>query len=75
MALHTNFPRLPYAILPPNLRWFPADEELRSTADKKLLPPLVANIRQGVTAWRSTDYAGASGASRAMLNWWNRSPQ
>ena len=70
MALHTNFPRSPYAILPPNLRWFPAAEELRSTAYQKLLPPLVANIREGVTAWRVTDYAGASATSRALLNWW-----
>ena len=70
MALHTNFPRSPYAILPPNLRWFPAAEELRSTAYQKLLPPLVANIREGVTAWRATDYVTASATSRALLNWW-----
>ena len=34
------------------------------------MPPLVANIREGVTAWRATDYAGASATSRALLNWW-----
>lgn len=40
MALHPNFPRSPYEVLPPELRWFPAAEELRSTAYEKLLPPL-----------------------------------
>ncbi len=42
MALHPDFPRSPYEILPPDVRWFPAAEELRSTAYEKLLPPLVA---------------------------------
>ena len=52
MALHPDFPRSPYATLPPNLRWFPAAEELRSTAYEKLLPPLVAKVREEVKAWR-----------------------
>jgi len=29
MALHKNFPKSPYAILDPKIRWFPADEDLR----------------------------------------------
>ncbi len=70
MALHPNFPRSPYAILPPDLRWFPAAEELRSTAYEKLLPPLVANVREAVVAWRAAGYAGASATSRALLTWW-----
>ncbi len=70
MALHPEFPKSPYAELLPDQRWFPAAEELRSTAYEKLLPPLVANIRKEVTAWRYADYAGASGTSRALLNWW-----
>ena len=45
MALRHDFPKSPYAILDPSCRWFPAAEELRSTAYEKLLPPLVANIR------------------------------
>lgn len=67
MALHPDFPRSPYVVLPPDLRWFPAAEELRSTAYKKLLPPLVAKIRDAVKAWRGTNYAGASATSRALL--------
>ena len=70
MALHPNFPRSPYEVLPPELRWFPAAEELRSTAYEKLLPPLVAKIRDAVKAWRDTNYAGASATSRALLAWW-----
>lgn len=52
MALHPEFPRSPYAPLIPSQRWFPADETLRSTAYEKLLPPLVAKIREEVYAWR-----------------------
>ena len=70
MALHPDFPSSPYEILPPDQRWFPAAEELRSTAYEKLLPPLVANIRQAVCEWRATGYAGASATSSALLVWW-----
>ncbi len=70
MALHKDFPRSPYEILNPALRWFPAAEELRSTAYEKLLPPLVAKIRQEVKAWRDADYKGATATSRALLTWW-----
>jgi type III restriction enzyme len=48
MALHPKFPRSPYETLEPAYRWFPAAEELRSTAYEKLLPPLVANVREEV---------------------------
>ena len=71
MALHPDFPRSPYEILPPDLRWFPAAEELRSTAYEKLLPPLVANIREEVN-----DLAGQrlrrriGNISSALLSWW-----
>jgi type III restriction enzyme len=70
MALHPNFPESPYEILDPNVRWFPAAEELRSTAYEKLLPPLVAKVREEVKAWRDAGYAGASDTSRALLTWW-----
>ncbi len=70
MALHPDFPRSPYDILAPELRWFPAAEEMRNTAYEKLLPPLVAKVREEVRAWRDADYAGASATSRALLNWW-----
>ena len=70
MALHPNFPASPYEILLPSERWFPAAEELRATAYDKLLPPLVAHIREEVAAWRDKDYQGASDTSRALLKWW-----
>jgi type III restriction enzyme len=70
MALHPDFPSSPYAILSPQTRWFPAAEELRSTAYEKLLPPLVANVREGVEAWRDGGYVGASATSHALLGWW-----
>ena len=70
MALHPEFPASPYAVLRPDRRWFPAAEELRSTAYEKLLPPLVAKVRGEVAAWRGAGCAGASETSRALLNWW-----
>lgn len=48
MALHPDFPASPYAPLLPSERWFPADEALREKSYDKLLPPLVAKIRQAV---------------------------
>jgi len=70
MAIHPDFPPSPYEILNLRHRWFPAAEELRATAYEKLLPPLVANIREEVTQWRAGGYAGASAVSRALLRWW-----
>lgn len=70
MGLHADFPTSPYAPLIPDQRWFPADETLRETAYDKLLPPLVANIRREVYAWRAAGYAGASRTSIALLKWW-----
>ena len=71
MALHKNFPKDPYEILDPNIRWFPADEDLREKgAIQKLLPPLVAGLREKVKEWRDKNYDGASDTSIALLNWW-----
>ncbi|MFZ5861568.1 MAG: DEAD/DEAH box helicase family protein [Nitrospirota bacterium] len=70
MALHPDFPKSPYAALVPDQRWFPAAEELRTTAYERLIPPLVAKIRHEVAAWRDGGYAGASDTSRALLQWW-----
>jgi|ERR1035437_371492 type III restriction enzyme len=70
MALHKNFPRDPYAILDPSIRWFPADEDLREKGYDKLLPPLVADLRKRVKEWRDANYEGASETSKALLNWW-----
>jgi type III restriction enzyme len=70
MALHPHFPLSPYEQLLPEQRWFPAAEELRGTAYEKLLPPLVARVRDGVSEWRAAGYREASETSRALLNWW-----
>lgn len=70
MALHKDFPKDPYAILDPSIRWFPADEVLREKGYEKLLPPLVADLRKQVKSWRDKNYEGASDTSIALLNWW-----
>jgi len=70
MALHPDFPRSPYEPLIPSQRWFPADETLRASSYEKLLPPLVAKIREEVHKWRQAKYAGASATSVSLLRWW-----
>ena len=67
MALHPDFPISPYEVLPPEERWFPAAENLRETAYEKLLPPMVAKIREAVFEWRASRYSGASDTSKAIL--------
>jgi len=70
MALHKNFPKDPYAILDPGIRWFPADEVLREKGFDKLIPPLVADLRKKVKEWRDKKYEGVTETSKALLNWW-----
>ena len=70
MALHKEFPKSPYEILKPSLRWFPADETLRKKGYEKLLPPLVDKIRKEIHDWRESGYEGASDTSKALLKWW-----
>ncbi|OHA62681.1 MAG: type III restriction endonuclease subunit R [Candidatus Wildermuthbacteria bacterium RIFCSPHIGHO2_12_FULL_45_9] len=70
MALHKNFPRDPYKILDPSIRWFPADEDLREQGYEKLLPPFVPMLREEVKKWRENNYESASATSKALLNWW-----
>jgi type III restriction enzyme len=70
MALHPRFPDSPYVVLDPAHRWFPADETLRASSYDKLLPPLVAKIRDEVHKWRQKGYAGASPTSVSLLKWW-----
>lgn len=70
MAIHPSFPTSPYAVLNPEHRWFPADEDLRDSAYDKLVPPLVNKIRREVMEWRENQYEGASATSKALLNWW-----
>ena len=70
MALHPDFPKSPYAVLDPEIRWYPGDEMLGEMGYEKLLPPLVHQLRQKVKEWRKSGYEGASDTSKALLNWW-----
>lgn len=74
MALHQDFPDSPHAILDPGIRWFPADEALRETSMEKLMPPLVAELRRKVKAFRDGGYVGAADTSKSLLNWWFNTP-
>ena len=74
MALHPDFPGSPHAILEPDVRWFPADEQLREIGSGKLLPPLVSQLRKAVKQWRDNDYNEATETSRSLLNWWFNIP-
>ena len=74
MALHPDFPNSPHAIIDPAIRWFPADEALRATSMEKLMPPLVAALRQKVKDFRDGGYVGASETSKSLLNWWFKTP-
>ncbi len=70
MALHPKFPKSPYELPEPEHRWFPADESLREQKYDRLIPPLVAQLRKKVKAWREAGYEGASATSKALLQWW-----
>jgi type III restriction enzyme len=70
MALHPNFPSSPHVVLEPEIRWFPAEEALRDTSSENLMPPLVAQLRRKVKAFRDSGYVGASETSISLLKWW-----
>jgi len=74
MGLHPDFPDSPHAVLDPEVRWFPADEALRTTSFDRLMPPLVPELRRQVRKWRDQGYAGAAETSRSLLNWWFKTP-
>lgn len=74
MALHPDFPDSPHAVLDPSIRWFPADEALRDTGMEKLMPPLVATLRQKVKEFRDGGYVGATETSKSLLTWWFKTP-
>lgn len=72
MALHPDFPTDPYAVLPPDIRWYPGDELLGGVGYEMLLPPLVYKVRKAVAEWRESGYEGASPTTAALLNHWFR---
>jgi type III restriction enzyme len=67
MGLHQDFPRQPYEILHPDVRWFPGSQDLFR---EKLLPPLVDSIRKEVHEWREKGYPNISDASKSLLTYW-----
>lgn len=70
MALTPDFPKNPYVILDPEIRWYPGDDNYSKDGYATLIPPLVYRIRQGVQQWRDRNYAGASETTRALLTYW-----
>ena len=74
MALHKDFPKSPFEIIDPEIRWFPADESLRETSMDRLIPPLVAELRKQVKDWRETGYRGATETSKNLLKYWFMTP-
>jgi len=72
VALHPDFPTDPYAVLPPDIRWYPGDELLGGVGYEMLLPPLVYKVRKAVAEWRESGYEGASPTTAALLNHWFR---
>ena len=70
MALHPDFPTDPYAILNPNIRWYPGDDMLGQMGYAMLLPPLVYKVRKAVAAWRESGYTGASPTTITLLSYW-----
>ena len=74
MALHPDFPESPHLIIDPKVRWLPDQSLLWETAYGTLLPPLVHKVREQVKTWRDNNYKGASATSKALLNWWFKTP-
>ena len=68
MAVDKDFPKNPYEILDPHIRWRPGSaDDSEMTA---LIAPLVHKLRLAVRDWREQKYEGASETSKALLNWW-----
>lgn len=70
MALDKNFPKSPYEIINPNIRWYPGNEDLGNLGREKLLPPLVTKIRTEVFKWRNNNYPKITETTRSLLNYW-----
>ena len=74
MALHSDFPESPHTVIDPSVRWTPDATQLSLMGSGMLLPPLVQKIRETVKTWRDDNYKGASETSKALLNWWFKTP-
>ncbi len=74
MVLHPDFPNSPHEVIDPSVRWTPDAALFPGIALGMLLPPLVQKIRESVKTWRDDNYKGASETSKALLNWWFKTP-
>ena len=74
MPLPTDFPESPHVIIDPSIRWTPDATQLSLIGSGMLLPPLVQKIRDAVKIWRGNNYKNASETSKALLNWWFKTP-
>ena len=74
MPLPPEFPESPHEIIDPSVRWTPDAAQLQLFTNGLLLPPLVQKIRENVKTWRDDNYKGASETSKALLNWWFKTP-
>ncbi len=74
MPLPPDFPESPHAIIDPSVRWTPDATQLSLLGSAMLLPPLVQKLREAVKTWRNDNYKGASETSKALLNWWFKTP-
>ena len=70
MGLNKEFPKNPFEIIEPDLRWFPGNDALGEKGREKLLPPLVNKIRKEVSVWRKKGYPDITETSRSLLNYW-----
>ena len=70
MGLNKNFPNNPFQIIEPDVRWVPGYDALGEKKKKKLLPPLVNEIRKEVNEWRKKDYPDISEVTKSLLTYW-----
>lgn len=59
MTSHPKSPLSPDETLEASQRWLPANEQLRETTADKLLPPLAAQLRNGVKVFRDGGHTGS----------------
>ena len=67
MGLNKDFPKSPYSILHPSVRWFPGEDNFDPLS---LMPPLVPKVRDAIYKWRESEYPNISDVSRALLKHW-----
>ena len=67
MALHKNFPKDKFAILEPEIRWFPADEALREQGYENCSRRLCRSLGSGLRSGGIRATRGRGAVSKALL--------